>query len=103
MSLEEERQPRMEFMRRLRDEIDGSSVWSIDPRIIGYRMGLNGWDTREIVNQLVEAALVEEIYNDEVRLTDSGRREVEQSQPVPTDSQMTPNISMYFSGDTYGV
>ncbi len=103
MSLEEEGQPRMEFMRRLKDEIDGSSAWSVDPRIIGNRMGLDGWDTRAIVNQLVEAAFVEEVYGEEVHLTDAGRREVEQSQSVSTDSQMTPNISMYFGGNAYGV
>jgi hypothetical protein len=103
MSLEEERQQRIEFMRRLKDEIDGSSAWSVDPRIIGHRMGLHGWDTSAIVNQLVEAALVEEVYGEEVRLTDAGRREVEQSQSVSTDSQMAPKISMHFSGNAYGV
>jgi hypothetical protein len=103
MSLEEEGQQRMEFMRRLKDEIDGSSAWSVDSRIIGNRMGLYSWDIRAIVNQLVEAAFVEEMYDEEVRLTDAGRREVEQSPSVSTDSQMTSNISMYFSGDAYGV
>jgi hypothetical protein len=103
MSLEEEGQQRMEFMRRLKDEIDGSLAWSVASRIIGNRMGLNSWDIRAIVNQLVEAAFVEEMYDEEVRLTDAGRREVEQSASVSTDSQMTPNISMYFGGDAYGV
>ena len=103
MSLEEESQQRMEFMRRLKDEIDESSVSSVDPRIIGNRMGLGGLESYAIVHQLVDAALVEEIYDGEVRLTDASRREVEQSQPKSTEAHVTPNISMYFSGNAYGV
>ena len=74
---DEDSQLRAEFMERLYEEFpDAPSTW-IAPGPIGLRIGIDfGPELRLLVDHLERAGYLETDYEDNVRLTDAGRREV---------------------------
>lgn len=74
---DEDSQLRAEFMERLYEEFpDNPSTW-IAPKPIGLRIGIDlGPDLHLLVDHLEEAGYLETDYEENVRLTNAGRREV---------------------------
>lgn len=74
---DEDGQLRTEFMGRLYEEDpDELQTW-IDPEPIGLRIGIeSGWELHPLVDFLERAGYLETGYEEQVRLTDAGRREV---------------------------
>jgi DNA-binding MarR family transcriptional regulator len=82
MTLDDDAQHRAGFMRRLYEETEGSYFATVDRDIIAARIGIESFEADRIVDQLGRAAFIEvgsHSYDRDVRLTDAGRREVEQS------------------------
>jgi hypothetical protein len=67
------------FMAELYDE-EPESPWPwIAPRPIGLRIGIEGFELRVLVDHLEQAGYLEVDYEENVRLTDAGRRAVSKS------------------------
>jgi DNA-binding MarR family transcriptional regulator len=93
------------FLRRLNEEIGDSPFASVRPEIIAARMHLERWDVYETVERLLRAELIEQHYNDEVQLTDAGRREAALllSSPEMHGDAARSSAVVNIQGDAYGV
>ena len=64
-------------MGRLYEESPDDPWTWIDPEPIGLRIGIeSGWELHPLVDFLERAGYLETGYEEQVRLTDAGRREV---------------------------
>jgi len=70
---------RAAFMAELYDE-EPEGLWTwMAPRPIGLRIGIEGFELRVLVDHLEQAGYLEVDYEENVRLTDAGRRAVSKS------------------------
>jgi hypothetical protein len=77
MSLEEDDRLRADFMNGLYEETEDSALTWIDPEEIGYRIGIKfGPDLYLLIEQLRRAGSVEKAFDNSVRLTETGVRDV---------------------------
>lgn len=77
MSSDDDSQIRESFMERLYEETDDPTTTWVDPAPIGVRIGIeSAWELSPLIDHLVRAGFVETAYDDEVRLTVAGAREV---------------------------
>jgi len=91
MSLDADSQLRAEFMERLYEESENPTLTWVDPEPIGVRIGIEIPSTLFLlIEHLVRAGLVEKAYDDEVRLTAAGVREVLRARTLATGTTPQP-------------
>lgn len=77
MALDDDSQLRAEFMERLYEETAEPTFTWVDPEPIGVRIGIEiSSAVFVLIEHLVSAGYVEKAYDEEVRLTEAGVREV---------------------------
>jgi hypothetical protein len=93
MSLDDDSQLRAEFMERLYEETEDPTWAWVDPEPIGVRIGIEGASTLSVlIEHLVRAGFVEKAYDDKVRLTVAGVREVLRARSLAAGATLSPGL-----------
>jgi len=106
MSLDEDSRLRAEFMDRLYEETEYPTSSWVDPDPIGVRIDIESSSSSLylLVEHLVHAGFVEKAYDEEVRLTDAGVREVLKTRSAAQSTeQIPPNVFVNVGRDVYGL